>query len=142
MIRVACVSDVHAPKYLELFKSALSKLDQDRIDLFLFAGDMIFKGKVDELNKIIELLEDSGVQFPIYSCFGNEEFDNLYDRLREIGKNKIIFLEDELISIKKKGKSIGIIGTKGSLAEPTWWQARNIPDIRELYRRRIKVIEK
>ncbi|MFX1293962.1 MAG: metallophosphoesterase [Promethearchaeota archaeon] len=141
MVRVACVSDVHSPKYLDLFKGALKKIEEISIDLFLFAGDMIYKGKVDELNELIVILEKSEIKFPIYSCFGNEEFDKLYDKIREIGKNKIIFLEDELVTFQKKGKSIGIIGTKGSLAEPTWWQARNIPNIRKLYRNKIKKIE-
>ncbi len=141
MIRVACVSDVHSPKYLDLFKNVMRKIETDSIDLFLLGGDMVYKGKVEELNKIISIIEDSGILFPIYACFGNEEFDNLYDDLREIGKNKIVFLEDELISIQKIGKNIGIIGTKGSLAEPTWWQAKNIPEIRTIYKDRIKKIE-
>ena len=142
MIRVACVSDVHSPKYLELFRSALRKIAIESIDLFLFAGDIIYKGKIDELYKIITLLEKSGIKFPIYSCFGNEEFDNLYDKLKEIGKDVIIFLNDELVSIKRKGQTIGIIGTKGSLAQPTWWQDKNIPNIREIYKKRIDKVEK
>jgi Icc-related predicted phosphoesterase len=141
MIRVACVSDVHSPKYLNAFKGELHKLDVNSIDLFLFAGDMIYKGKVDELNNIISVLEAVEVRFPIYSCFGNEEYDNLYDELKDIGKNKIRFLNDETISIEKKGESIGIIGTKGSLAQPTWWQSKNLPNIREVYQRRIKKVE-
>ena len=140
MIHVACVSDVHSPKYLELFRDALRKIDSTKIDLFLIGGDMINKGKVSELNNIIYELEKVEVKFPIYSCFGNEEYNNLYEKLRQIGKDKIIFLEDELISIKRKKISIGIIGTKGSLAEPTWWQAQNISNIREIYSNRIEKI--
>ena len=142
MIRVACVSDVHSPKFLGLFEDALGKIDSENVDLFLFAGDMIYKGNADELNRIIKMLEENGIKFPIYSCFGNEEYENLYDRLRSIGKDKIIFLEDEIVRIQKRGKSIGIIGTKGSLAEPTWWQSKNLPRIREIYKERIKKIEK
>ncbi len=140
MIQVACVSDVHSPKYLDLFRDALAKIDVNQIDLFLLGGDMIYKGNVDQLNNIILELERASMKFPIYSCFGNEEFDNLYDQLREIGKNKIIFLEDELVSIKRKNKPISIIGTKGSLAQPTWWQDQNIPKIREIYKERIERI--
>jgi Icc-related predicted phosphoesterase len=141
MVRVVCVSDVHSPKYLELFREEIRKININEIDLILFAGDMIYKGKVDELNRIIEIMEDLGVKFPIYSCFGNEEFDSLYDKLKQIGENRIIFLEDELLTIQRKGKSIGIIGSKGSLAAPTWWQAKNIPNIREIYRNRAKKVE-
>ncbi|NVM52770.1 MAG: metallophosphoesterase [Candidatus Helarchaeota archaeon] len=141
MIRVACVSDVHTPKYLESFKDAIRKIQHERIDLFLFAGDMIYKGRVGGLLSIISIMEEFGFKFPIYSCFGNEEYDNLYEKLRDIGKNKIIFLEDDLVSIKRKGQTIGIIGTKGSLAKPTWWQAENIPNIKELYAKRIKKVK-
>ena len=83
MIRVACVSDVHSPKYLDLFKGALRKLDTSKIDIFLFAGDMIYKGNINELSKVITLLEEFRIKFPVYSCFGNEEYDNLYDKLRK-----------------------------------------------------------
>jgi len=138
---VACVSDVHSPKYLGLFKDALRKIDNNKVDLFLFAGDIIYKGKVDELKTIISVLEDFHIKFPIYACFGNEEYDNLYEELKEIGKDKIIFLEDELVFLHKAGLTVGIIGTKGSLAEPTWWQQKNFPEIKEIYKKRVKIIE-
>lgn len=141
MIRVACVSDVHSPRYLELFESALREMENVEIDLFLFAGDMIYKGNVNELKNIITALEENRINFPVYSCFGNEEYDNLYEKLRRIGKNKVIFLDDELISLKIRGFTIEIIGTKGSLEEPTWWQAKNLPNIREIYRERVKKID-
>ncbi len=141
MIKVACVSDVHSPKHLESFKSAMKKIDGESIDIFLLAGDIIYKGKIDELRNVIAVIEESKIQFPIYSCFGNEEFDNLYDKLRELGRGEIIFLNDELISIERKKQTIGIIGTKGSLARPTWWQEKNIPNIREIYKNRIEKIE-
>ncbi len=143
MIRVACVSDVHTKLYIDLFEKALREVDFDKVDIFLFAGDMIYKGNVEDLFKIIAVIEKVGVKFPIYACFGNEEYENLYDQLREIGKNKIIFLEDEFVSIQipKKGKTIGLIATKGSLAEPTRWQEQNFPNIREIYQQRIKKID-
>lgn len=142
MIRVACVSDVHSPKYLELFSMALRKVDGNTIDLFLLGGDMIYKGNVKELGKLMELLTENSIKFPVYACFGNEEYDNLYPALREIGRDKIIFLEDEFISVERRDKTIGIVGTKGSLAEPTWWQAKNIPNIRTQFKNRVKTVEK
>ncbi len=77
MIRVACVSDVHAPKNFEVFKEALKKLEEEELDLFLFAGDMISKGKIDAIQEILELLEGLHIRFPVYACFGNEEYDYL-----------------------------------------------------------------
>jgi predicted phosphodiesterase len=67
MIQVACVSDVHAPKNFEVFKEALKKLEEKEIDLFLFGGDMIYKGKIDEIQKILALLENMNIKFPIYA---------------------------------------------------------------------------
>ena len=141
MIRVACVSDVHSPKYLDLFKNSLRKIRGEKVDLFLFAGDMIYKGQIDELNRIFTILEENEIKFPIYACFGNEEYDQLYEKLRELGKNKIIYLEDEATCVQIKEYTIEIIGTKGSLAEPTWWQKQNIPNIKNFYQERIKKIE-
>lgn len=140
MIRVACVSDVHAPKNFELFKGALKKINENEIDLFLFAGDMIYKGKIDEIEKILALLEKNNFRSPIYACFGNEEYDQEYDQLREISKNKIVYLNDEMITFQMKEYFIGIIGSKGSLAEPTSWQLKNIPKIKEQYTDRINRI--
>ena len=142
MIRVACVSDIHAPKNIEIFKSAVEKLDDAQIDLFLFAGDIISKGKIEEIQGILALLEGLNVKFPVYACFGNEEYDYLYDQIRELCDDKVIYLQDELVVLQRKEYKIGIIGTKGSLAQPTKWQAQNIPNIREEYETRVKTIEK
>jgi len=142
MIRVACVSDVHAPKNFEIFKEALKKLEEMEIDLFLFAGDMIYKGKLDEIQKVLALLEKMNIKFPIYACFGNEEFDQLYDQLREISKGKIIYLNDEAAIIVRKEYTIGLIGTKGSLMKPTSWQLKINPEIREQYINRVSLIKR
>jgi len=140
MIRVACVSDVHAPKNFEVFKEALKKLEEEEIDLFLFAGDMIYKGEINEIQSITTLLERYNIKFPIYACYGNEEFDQLYDQLREISEGKIVYLNDEEAIIRRKEYLVGIIGTKGSLLEPTSWQIKNIPNIKEQYSNRINLV--
>jgi len=142
MIRVACVSDIHSPKNFEIFESALKKLRDTEIDLFLFAGDMVSKGKVDEIQKILASLEGLDIDFPIYACFGNEEYDFLYDQLRELCDDKVIYLQDELVVLQRKEYKIALIGTKGSLAQPTQWQTQNIPNIKEQYENRVNIIEK
>lgn len=142
MIQVACVSDIHAPKNFEIFKSAVEKLRTLKIDLFLFAGDIVSKGRIDEIQGILALLEGLDIEFPVYACFGNEEYDYLYDQIREVCGDKVIYLQDELIVLQRKEYKIGLIGTKGSLAQPTKWQIQNIPNIREQYENRVNLVEK
>ena len=63
MIRVACVSDVHTKLYIDLFEKALREVDFDKVDIFLFAGDMIYKGNVEDLFKIIAVSKRWGLNF-------------------------------------------------------------------------------
>ncbi|MFX0097788.1 MAG: metallophosphoesterase [Candidatus Hodarchaeota archaeon] len=142
---VAAVGDIHGPKFLDLFRNGLSTLKgsiSNNLTCLLFAGDIIFRGHIRDLQKIIETLDDSKVVCPIISCFGNEEYEETQDSIRETFGDRITFLRDEsFILTLKDGKTLGIVGSKGSLDQPTWWQSRNIPNIREIYSQRIEKIE-
>ena len=61
--------------------------------------------------------------------------------MRETFGDRITFLSDEsFILTLEDGKTLGIVGSKGSLDQPTWWQSRNIPNIRQTYSQRIRII--
>ncbi|MFX0134638.1 MAG: metallophosphoesterase [Candidatus Hodarchaeota archaeon] len=139
MIQIAACSDIHSPKYFKEFEISLKQIKK-KIDLFLFAGDLILKGKYDEISKIINLLDKYEIT-NIYSVFGNEEYNSIYDKILELAADKIIFLKDQTKILKIKTKTIGIVGTKGSLDRPTFWQAKYVPDISKTYTERIKKIE-
>lgn len=136
MIRVAAVSDIHSPKYLELYEERLRGLPP--CDIFLFAGDLILKGDAPQLHKVVELTR-MVYKGEILACFGNEEYDDVKDELVRV--EGIRWLDDEKIEVEVKGLKIAIIGSRGALDRPTFWQQKNIPDIRELYLKRVNLID-
>lgn len=141
MVLIGATGDIHSPKYIQLFKEALKEIEVDKFDILIFTGDIIYKGKVDELKNVLKILDGIGINCPIISVFGNEEYEQLHNKIREITSEKISFLEDELLEIKIGGKTLGIVGSKGSLDKPTTWQARNIPNIREIYSERVNKVD-
>ncbi|MHA1722446.1 MAG: metallophosphoesterase family protein [Candidatus Baldrarchaeia archaeon] len=141
MVLIGATGDIHSPKYFQLFKEALEKTEIDKLDILIFTGDIIYKGKINELKNILKILNDFEVKCPIISVFGNEEFEPLHNKIREMTSGKIKFLEDEFLEIKIGGKTLGIVGSKGSLDKPTTWQARNIPNIKEIYNERVNKVD-
>ncbi|MEM5799260.1 MAG: metallophosphoesterase [Candidatus Aenigmatarchaeota archaeon] len=133
---IAATSDIHSPTYYEQFVRAIDFMSS-RPDIFLLAGDIVDRGKIEEYQKILNAMFGK-VNCPIIACFGNSEFGKEYtDKIKEKYK-QIIFLEDESITLDIDDKKIGIVGTKGSLDRPTFWQSRNIPGIEEEYAKRIE----
>ncbi|MEM1537338.1 MAG: metallophosphoesterase [Candidatus Nezhaarchaeales archaeon] len=138
-LRIAAVADIHSPKNFELFKRALEAAHPD-VDLFILAGDIILKGKVEETGRVISAIQ-SRYGCPIIACFGNEEFDEKKDILKDAYKGVIQWLDDEPLETKVKGTSLGIVGTRGSLDKPTSWQLKNVAGIRELYASRVERVK-
>jgi len=135
---IAAVSDVHSPIYLSQFSSSIG-LRISEAKLFLFAGDMIYKGNYRSLEKVLKVIRKfySG---QIVSVFGNEEHDNIKEILKERYK-EVIWLDDESKIFSLEGKKIKIVGTRGSLQEPTTWQKQNIKNIEQIYRERTEKIK-
>ncbi|MEM2984359.1 MAG: metallophosphoesterase, partial [Candidatus Jordarchaeaceae archaeon] len=91
-MRIAAVSDIHSPKHLDLFIQALSSIDTKGIDLFVLAGDIIYKGEVKEVETVTKALK---VDCPVIAVFGNEEYEDLWEDVRKAASGKIQFLEQE-----------------------------------------------
>ncbi|MHA1379877.1 MAG: metallophosphoesterase family protein [Candidatus Helarchaeota archaeon] len=139
MIQILACSDIHSPKYLKAFKESLKQVKK-KIDLVLFAGDLILKGKYTEIAKIVDIIDK--YEFgPILSVFGNEEYNTIHEKILDLASNKIIFLKDESKILTIGTKTIGIVGSKGSLDRPTYWQSKYMPGITKVYSDRIKTIE-
>jgi len=136
--RVAAVGDIHSPRYFDLLlELAREKLE---VDLFMLAGDVVDKGKIDEYPRVLDALEEH-VDVPVIACFGNEEYENLHDELKGLCSGRVVFLEEETFVLRAGGVSLGIVGSKGSLDRPTRWQSKNVPGIRELYAARAEKVK-
>jgi Icc-related predicted phosphoesterase len=136
---IAAISDVHSPQYFDEFVRAVDWMNV-RPDLFLIAGDMVHRGDLPEYEKVYNVLFGK-IKCPIVACFGNNEFQQLRDQLK-LKYNDIKFLDDETTVLSILGRSVGIIGTTGSLETSTPWQKANIPNIQQIFETRITFIEK
>jgi Icc-related predicted phosphoesterase len=110
-------------------------------DLFLLAGDVIHRGKVEEYEKVYNVFFGK-VSCPIIACFGNDEFGPKTRMLIENRVPDIKFLDDESLTLEVNSLSVGIVGSLGSLDRPTFWQRNNIPNIYEIYSKRVETVEK
>lgn len=135
---IAATADFHYPTYSDLLWAALQKVKKP--DLLLLAGDLCEAFHPGQYRAVLKLLERKKLICPTIACWGNTEFERDYDKIRQICGKKIIFLTDETLMLDIHGRSVGIVGTKGSLDRPTTWQLRNIPDIREVYAKRVELI--
>lgn len=136
---IAATADVHSPRFFTEFVKALDEL-KVMPDLFLLAGDMVERGEIEEYDKIQNAFFGK-VECPVVACFGNTEFQEQRKTAKENFKS-IKFLDDEAVILDIKGRTVGIVGTTGSLDEPTRWQKANITNIEKIYKDRIIVAEK
>lgn len=135
-VRLAAVADVHSPRFLNEFKAAISRCETP--DLFLFAGDMINRGKSDEYPKVLDAMESLGSEFPIVACFGNEEPIACRDELRQLTQDRVIFLDEDYATFSISEKKIAIIGISAGAAEPISAQLTQNDDIRMAFETRAK----
>jgi len=135
---IAATGDVHAPRFFEDFVRAVDAI-KAKPDLFLITGDMVDKGDVASYEKIQNALFGK-VTCPIVACFGNTEFQEVREQIKEKYK-EIKFLDDDATILQVGNLTIGIIGTTGSLDEPTSWQKANIPNIENIYRNRVTMVD-
>ncbi len=135
IMRLYGVADVHYPRYAEEFRKSLEKLAAP--DIFLFAGDMVNRGTAEEFPNVLDTIREKlGNEFPIISCFGNEEYSEVRDEIRQLVKGRMTLLDEKSTIVKIDDVRLGIVGTQGSLDKPTSWQKKNMPGIRDEFGRR------
>ena len=134
MINIAAVADIHYPKYANLFLEALKRIDFSKIDVMILAGDIIYKGNAKYIVNVHKAIRKywSG---PVISIFGNEEYDEVKDKITKLTSD-FIWLDDEGKILKIKNIGICFIGSRGSIEKPTRWQSKNIPNILQIYKNR------
>jgi Icc-related predicted phosphoesterase len=136
---IAATGDVHSPRHFNEFVIAMENL-KTKPDLFLISGDMIDRGEIKEYERINNVLFGK-VFCPIVACFGNNEWQQYREELKQKYR-EIRFLDDQSIILKVGTKSVGIFGSTGSLDTPTPWQRANIPNIENIYRQRYDMIDR
>ncbi|MFX1581876.1 MAG: metallophosphoesterase [Promethearchaeota archaeon] len=137
---MAATSDIHWPQYQGLFIKSLRQLPSN-LDLFLLAGDLVNRGNPRSMKPLLEKLKQANIECPVVACFGNDDYDSIKDSLRAQSEGTIIFLDDELMTFNIQGKKVAIIGSRGVLDQPTFWQARNIQEIRDQYTERVITLD-
>ena len=136
-LRIAAAGDIHSPKYLDLFQEALSRMG--KVDLFLLAGDLVYKNDYTQLLPLLETLRRfHGGE--ILACFGNEEYRDTREQYLKLGLLR--WVDEEAVTLEVGGLRVGVVGSQGSLARPTSWQQTHIPDISKIYAERVKLLDR
>lgn len=131
--RLLATSDIHSPEYLELYVRSLSAV-RDRPCLFLFAGDIVDRGQVRAAAPVFEAASRLGGR--LVATFGNDEYQEVWGELRS-SYPQVDWLADELKVYDCDGVSVAVVGTPGSLDQPTRWQRAHLPDIERVYSERV-----
>jgi Icc-related predicted phosphoesterase len=79
---------------------------------------------------------------PIIAVFGNREFEEDVDDIIKASRKRIKFLDDESLELKIGDKTVGIVGSRGSLDIPTWWQFHHVSGIDDVYKDRLENIKR
>jgi Icc-related predicted phosphoesterase len=135
-MRVAVSADIHSPRYLEQFSVSLKSVG--KIDLLLLAGDLVLKNDFSQVPLLVDVIRRVYAG-PILSCFGNEEYEQDRERYREY--KEVRWLEEEAEVVQTGEGEVGVVGSKGSLDRPTFWQRKNLPGIWQVYRERVEKID-
>jgi len=135
-IRIAAAGDIHSPKYLDLFSEALKRMG--KVDLFLLAGDLVYKNDHTQLPPLLEILRKFH-RGEVLACFGNEEY--LQDRQKYLALD-LRWIESEAVVLEMGGTRIGVVGSQGSLSRPTYWQRTHLSGISKIYAERVKLLDR
>jgi len=123
---------------LEPFWEIIRKVKEP--DILLLGGDIYEYRSPEIYGLFLDFIKLRKWECPIIAVFGNREFDEDVDDIKKICKKRITFLDDESFKIKIKNEKVGIVGTRGSLDIPTWWQWKNVSGIKKTYKERVELI--
>ena len=135
-VRIAAVGDVHGKEFLEPFRVALAATAEP--DLFLLAGDLTDHNRIEEFGEVVAAVK-ARVTCPILGVFGNNEYEADHGTYRQ--KFDLVCLQDEDRTIDIGGRALRVVGSTGSLDEPTWWQRNNLPGIAQEYEQRVRRLD-
>jgi len=139
MAVISAVSDVHSPLYLKEFLSTMG-LRVRGSSLFLLAGDMVLHSRISQYEPVLRGIRRAFAG-KIVATLGNEENDSVKASLFRAYPD-VVWLDDSEVTVEVEGRRVRIVGTRGSLAQPTGWQRAHIPNILETYAERVNLIRK
>ena len=132
-MRIAAVGDIHCPRFLHVFERSLRQ--REKPDIFLLAGDIVNRGKIDEYPVVLDTIESVHGQVPIAACFGNEDYNELYpdSQVLDLVGDRVTFLDESAQSFSIKGSTLGVLGV--SIINE---KAKDIPTIRAIFEERAR----
>ncbi len=140
-MRIAAVGDIHGHENLDALRRDLEGLAP--VDLLLLAGDTTERNDLEAFGEALEAIR-ARVEAPIWAVFGNNEYDHDHPTYvaRYAARHRVRFLEDESAVFVSGGKEVRIVGSRGSLDRPTYWQRKNLPHLDGEYRRRVETLDR
>jgi len=136
---VYAVSDIHSPRFLPLFKQAVSGAPPKPPCFIILAGDIVDKGNIDMVKPVVESIKAKWGNVGIIAVFGNEEYHSVRSSLVE-RYDTVTWVDDRVEFYKCNELKVAIVGTQGSLDRLTRWQSKHMPWLLEEYRRRPQLI--
>lgn len=134
-MRIAAVADIHSPRYIKEFTTSL-RLCQTP-DIFLFAGDIVNRGMVEEYPRIVDAIEGYHGKVPIIACFGNEEYIESRNEIVSLVGNDVIFLDESTITLSIGGSRLGVVGTS-----VIFNQQFSLSEIKDVFEKRVRRVSK
>jgi len=134
-MRIGAFGDLHGDRYMEFLIPSLE--DLAAVDLLLLAGDISDRGNLEPFRSTVALLKEH-TDAPVIAVFGNEEYQQDHERYRRELPGS--FLDDGSTTFELEGMLVRVVGTRGSLDRPTWWQRNNVPGIWRSYGERVERI--
>ncbi len=139
MVKIAATGDIHGRRFLDLYIKALGEMPSD-VEALLLCGDVVDKGRAEDVKLVVEATRRF-FKGKIYACFGNEEYETVQDRIVELSRGEIHWINETIVKLYMSDAIIALIGTRGCLDRPTRWQRRNIPRIEEIYAKRVERVK-
>jgi predicted phosphohydrolase len=108
-MRIAAVGDIHCPRFFPIFEKSLQEIKKP--DVFLFAGDIVNRGKANEYPVVVNAINSVHGRVPIIACFGNEDNELFREcEIIEMVGDRVTFLDDTITSISVDDSTLGVVG--------------------------------
>ncbi len=123
-------ADLHLPMLSSLAYKVLEEPTSP--DVVLIAGDMTKKGVWKPFITWLERAMRRWNKAKFVAVWGNADKETARKHILQHTGERFIILDDQVLDLGE----VRIVGTQGCLDSPTTWQLKNIPGIREIYKRR------
>ena len=138
---VLASSDMHVPTFSTDFLASFSTtVKENQPAILLLAGDIVNKGDPSSLGSFLDELKKMYTG-RVIACQGNEEYEEKFDDIRAASRNMIEWLVNEIGVYDVLGSRLVVLGTKGALERPTYWQRTHVNDMWKIRSTQIQTIK-